>query len=219
MASFVHEQAREARAAGGSGRFDSRSVRGRPRSATSALRQLLLRSLLRRLVCRYRPVRFPPGAIRQGAPSLTRCALTAIRPSPFETRLLQSGLSREVCSPGTGGKSRRTKLDIVDEARALFSLPPLASVDAGSVLRHGEQYAARQAAMGSPVTSDAVTRDLLDEVTAAVHLDRADEGPVSGSLTGAGPVSGSLTGRQLRLPPRSRATRVLLLLLPLLVTR
>ena len=103
----------------------------------------------------------PLGSYQAG-----RAIIDALRPDrdttlAIRSALLQSGLSRDVCSPGTGGKARRTKLDIVDEARALFSLPPLASVDVESVRRHGEQYIARQAAMGSPVSSAAAPRERL----------------------------------------------------------
>ena len=58
-----------------------------------------------------------------------------------------------MCSPriGGGGNGTRTKLTVINEARALFVLPPLIDVDPASVARHQAQYLARQAPMGVAV--------------------------------------------------------------------
>ena len=78
-------------------------------------------------------------------------------PVTIRAALKASGLHREVCSPRIGGGARgsRTKLTVINEARALFVLPPLADVDPASVARHQAQYMARQVPMGAAVPSPA----------------------------------------------------------------
>ena len=44
--------------------------------------------------------------------------------------LMRSGLSKKQCSPQCGGKRKRTKLDIINDARATYGLPALEAVDA-----------------------------------------------------------------------------------------
>ena len=76
-------------------------------------------------------------------------------PAAIRAALKASGLHRDVCSPRIGGGSRgsRTKLTVINEARALFVLPPLADIDPASVARHQAQYLARQVPMGAAVPS------------------------------------------------------------------
>ena len=124
----------------------------------------------------------PPGAILpRRSHQAARVMIDALRPdvdSPTVIRaaLKASGLHRDVCSPRIGGGARgsRTKLTVINEARALFVLPPLADVDPASVSRHQAQYLARQVPMGSAIPPPAA--DMPSPAAAPLPAERPSEG-------------------------------------------
>jgi hypothetical protein len=133
----------------------------------------------------------PPGAIvpRRSHQS-ARTIIDALRPdidSPVSIRaaLQASGLRREVCSPriGGGGNGTRTKLTVINEARALFVLPPLIDVDPASVARHQAQYLARQAPMGAAVPLSAAAPPPATSSAASSPEMSADEDEASPPTT------------------------------------
>lgn len=71
-------------------------------------------------------------------------------PLAISAALDQSGLHRSVVSPRIGDSGpKRTRLTVIEEARAAFDLVPLAVIGPDSVDRHEAQYLARQPSTGT----------------------------------------------------------------------
>ena len=148
----------------------------------------------------------PPGSfLPRRCHQAARAMIDALRPdvdSPTVIRaaLKESGLSRDVCSPRIGGGgATRTRLTVINEARALFVLPPLSSVDPASVARHQAQYLARQVPLGTAVPPPASASEELT-LSSDDEGDEAAPPPpgVSGSLTEAAAVAATATGEDAR---------------------